>query len=265
MHPAMAGPRAQRPGARRRRRPRRCARCCATPTSRGSTWSSSTRRWSTLARTDAAAGRPQRRRASTTPGSRWSTPTRSPGCARPPGRSTWSIVDLPDPDETATAKLYSSEFYAPGRAACSPPAAGWSCRPARRTSRPRSFWCIDAIAARGRAARPRRTTSTSRPSATGGSCSPGRRAPGPDPALPRPAALPGRHDPHRGHHVPTGPAGGGPRGLDPDASGHPGSATPRMALTSDLTRTDQCAPSVPFPLNEFRLRHATTSRACRER
>ncbi|GAB2944181.1 polyamine aminopropyltransferase [Micromonospora polyrhachis] len=53
------------------------------------------------------------------------------------------IVDLPDPDETATAKLYSVEFYALVRAVLAP-GARMVVQSGSPYFAPRSFWCIDA-------------------------------------------------------------------------------------------------------------------------
>jgi spermidine synthase len=87
------------------------------------------------------------------------------------------VVDLPDPDAPATAKLYSQEFY--GLAARrSPPGAGWWCSPGRRTSRPRRSGASRRPSPPPACARPP-TTSTSPASATGASCWP--------PAAPRPS------------------------------------------------------------------------------
>ena len=64
------------------------------------------------------------------------------------------IVDMPDPDETATAKLYSVEFYsllAPALA----PGGRVVVQAGSPYFAPRSFWCIEAsIAAAGFATRP---------------------------------------------------------------------------------------------------------------
>jgi spermidine synthase len=53
------------------------------------------------------------------------------------------IVDLPDPDETATAKLYSVEFYALLRHALAP-GARLVVQAGSPYFAPRSYWCIDA-------------------------------------------------------------------------------------------------------------------------
>jgi spermidine synthase len=53
------------------------------------------------------------------------------------------IVDLPDPDETATAKLYSVEFYTLVRAALAP-GARVVVQAGSPYFAPRSYWCIDA-------------------------------------------------------------------------------------------------------------------------
>ena len=82
------------------------------------------------------------------------------------------VADLPDPDETATAKLYTVEFYALIRSVLAE-RAGWWCSPARRTSRPGHTG--RSMRRSGKPASPPcRTTSTCRPSATGVSCSPRR-------------------------------------------------------------------------------------------
>ena len=78
------------------------------------------------------------------------------------------IVDLPDPDETATAKLYSVEFYTLVRAVLADGA-----RVVVQSGSPyfaqKSYWSIEA-SLREAGSRPRRTTWTSPPSATGVSC-----------------------------------------------------------------------------------------------
>jgi spermidine synthase len=60
-----------------------------------------------------------------------------------PGRFDAVIVDLPDPDETATAKLYSTEFYSLVRSALAPGG-----RVVVQAGSPyfaaTSFWCIEA-------------------------------------------------------------------------------------------------------------------------
>jgi spermidine synthase len=60
-----------------------------------------------------------------------------------PDRFDVAIVDLPDPDETATAKLYSVEFYALLRRSLAPGA-----RTVVQAGSPyfaaRSYWCIEA-------------------------------------------------------------------------------------------------------------------------
>jgi spermidine synthase len=64
------------------------------------------------------------------------------------------LVDLPDPDETATAKLYSVEFYALLRPALAP-GARVVVQSGSPYFAPRSFWCIEAsIRAAGLATTP---------------------------------------------------------------------------------------------------------------
>jgi len=53
------------------------------------------------------------------------------------------IVDLPDPDETATAKLYSVEFYALAARALTP-GGRMVVQAGSPYFAPLSFWCIDA-------------------------------------------------------------------------------------------------------------------------
>jgi spermidine synthase len=53
------------------------------------------------------------------------------------------VVDLPDPDETATAKLYSVEFYALLRPALAP-GARLVVQSGSPYFAPKSFWCIEA-------------------------------------------------------------------------------------------------------------------------
>jgi spermidine synthase len=53
------------------------------------------------------------------------------------------IADLPDPDETATAKLYSVEFYALASRALAP-GGRMVVQAGSPYFAPRSFWCIDA-------------------------------------------------------------------------------------------------------------------------
>ena len=66
----------------------RCGRCCATRTSREVTLVELDPAVLRLARTDRSLARAQRRARSTTRACGWSTPTRSPGCGRPPSAST---------------------------------------------------------------------------------------------------------------------------------------------------------------------------------
>ncbi|MBT0567005.1 polyamine aminopropyltransferase [Williamsia sp. CHRR-6] len=53
------------------------------------------------------------------------------------------IVDMPDPDETATAKLYSAEFYTLVRAHLAP-GARMVVQSGSPYFAPKSYWCIDA-------------------------------------------------------------------------------------------------------------------------
>lgn len=80
-------------------------------------------------------------------------------------------ADLPDPDTAVLGRLYSQEFYGLMRGVAAPgarPARAWSSNPARRSPRPTPTGAPSPPCA-PRAGRPRRTTSTSRPSATGAS------------------------------------------------------------------------------------------------
>jgi spermidine synthase len=87
------------------------------------------------------------------------------------------VVDLPDPDAPATAKLYSQEFYGLAAQALAP-GGRMVVQSGSPYFAPEAFWCIEATVAPPACARPP-TTSTSPASATGASCWP--------PAAPRPS------------------------------------------------------------------------------
>jgi spermidine synthase len=62
---------------------------------------------------------------------------------RQAGRYDAVVIDLPDPDETATAKLYSLEFYTLVRTALTP-GARVVVQAGSPYFAPRSYWCVEA-------------------------------------------------------------------------------------------------------------------------
>lgn len=60
-----------------------------------------------------------------------------------PGQFDAVLIDLPDPDQTSIAKLYSTEFYALAAGALAP-GATMVVQAGSPFFAPRSFWCIDA-------------------------------------------------------------------------------------------------------------------------
>ena len=114
------------------------------------------------------------------------------------------IIDMPDPDSTATAKLYSEEFYSLARQALAP-GARLVVQAGSPYFAPRTFDCIDAtIRAAGFANHP---VPRERPELRrlGLHPRPDRREARTDTGPAGTTALPGRGEPDRGGHLPGRP------------------------------------------------------------